>query len=78
MEFIKPLLGNKIMPKNLNILHYFSFQNKPLCVEKSLNLDIKYLKDKLGNTPLLYALKRNSYNCVGALLDFAMKSQNMY
>ena len=48
MEFIKPLLGNKIMPHNLNILHYFSVQNKPLCVEKSLNLDIKYLKDKLG------------------------------
>ncbi len=50
----------------------------PLCVKKSLNLDIKYLKDKIGNTPLLYALKRNSYNCVGVLLDFAMKYQNMY
>jgi hypothetical protein len=41
-------------------------------------MDIKYLKDRLGNTPLLYALKRNSYNCVGALLEYAMKSESMY
>ena len=43
-----------------------------------MNLEIKYLKDMLGNTPLLYALKRNSYNCVGVLLEYAMKSSSMY
>jgi hypothetical protein len=74
MEFINPLLSNRIQPQNLNILHYFSIYNKPLCVEKALKLNIKYLKDKTGNTPLLYALKRNSYNCVGALLEYAMRS----
>ena len=78
MEFIMPLMNNTIQPQKLNILHYFSIYNKPTCVEQSLKLKIKYLKDKTGNSPLLYALKRNSYNCVGPLLEYAMRSQNIY
>ena len=60
------------MPHNLNILHYFSFTNKSICIDKSLEFKMSYIKDSLGNTPLMYALKRKSYNCVGSLLDYAI------
>ena len=32
--------------------------------------DVKYIRDHNGNTPLLYALKRNSSKKVGWLVDF--------
>jgi hypothetical protein len=39
---------------------------------------MSYIKDSLGNTPLMYALKRKSYNCVSSLLDYAIKSNQLY
>ncbi len=35
---------------------------------------MKYLRDKNGNTPLLYAIKRRSFEMVKTLLDFLGKN----
>lgn len=38
---------------------------------------MKYQRDKFGNTPLIYALARNSHQCVGALLNHAIHADNI-
>lgn len=35
---------------------------------------MKYQRDKFNNTPLVYALARNAHQCVGALLNHAIKA----
>ena len=56
----------------MNILHYFSYDNQTQCVEHCLQIGVKYCKDKYKNTPLEYAIKRNSKECVSILLAHAI------
>ena len=54
-------------------MHYFSFWNYTECVEECFKIGVKYCKDKFGNTPLEYAIKRNSKECVSLLLAHAIE-----
>lgn len=38
---------------------------------------MRYMRDKSNNTPLVYALARNSHQCVGVLLNHAIKADNI-
>ena len=42
-----------------------------------MHFGVKYIRDKFDNTPLEYAIQRNSNQCVGALLDFAIREQKI-
>lgn len=53
-------------------MHYFSYDNQTQCVEHCLQIGVKYCKDKFKNTPLEYAIKRNSKECVTILLAHAI------
>jgi ankyrin repeat protein len=39
-------------------------------------LGVKNIRDKFENTPLEYAIKRKSNQCVGALLNHAINETN--
>jgi ankyrin repeat protein len=75
--YIHALSDNQLHPSNLNLLHYFSFQNYSKNVVRALEDGMKYQRDKFGNTPLIYALARNSHQCVGALLNHAIHADNI-
>jgi ankyrin repeat protein len=75
--YIHALSDNQLHPSNLNLLHYFSFHNYSKNVVRALDDGMKYQRDKFGNTPLIYALARNSHQCVGALLNHAIHADNI-
>lgn len=58
--YIKALKLNSILPYKINLLHYFAYQNQSDCIDECLDIGVKYIRDKFENTPLEYAMKRNS------------------
>ena len=68
----------QIMPWKMNMFHYYAFENKKECVAKALGLDQKYMTDLFDNTPLQYALDRNSFQCVEQFLTLAIAKEDFY
>jgi hypothetical protein len=67
-----------IMPYKMNMFHYYAFSNKKNCVEIALECKQKYLTDQFNNTPLKYALDRNSFQCVEIFLSEAIADESFY
>lgn len=75
--FIHALKENYIEPYRINLMHYFSYENQTECIEECLRIGVKYMRDKYRNTPLEYAIKRNSNQCVGVLLNHAIYNEKI-
>ena len=72
INYIEALKRNNINPFNINILHYFTYQNQIHCMNACLDQGIKYNRDKFDNTPLAYALKRKSMKSIQNILTHAV------
>ena len=67
-----------ILPYGFTILSKFVYTNQKLMVKEACKiLNQRYIRDINGNTPLLYALKRQDYECVDAILQFLSKNKNL-
>jgi len=71
-NYIDSLKRNNIYPFNINILHYFTNQNKIHCMNACIDYGIKYNRDRFNFTPLTYALKNNSMKTIENILTHAV------
>jgi ankyrin repeat protein len=55
-----------------------AYQNNPASLQSSLRYGAKYIKDSFGNTPLEYAMERNSFECTKVVLDYIMSTENIF
>jgi hypothetical protein len=73
INYIEALKRNNIYPFNINILHYFTNQNKIHCMNACLDHGIKYNRDRFYYTPLSYALKKQSMKTIENILTHAVE-----
>ena len=66
-----------IQPYGFNILHYLANENNDTCIIEALKSDVPYIRDKLNQSPLEYALNRNSRQAASVLLDHVINSDEL-
>lgn len=55
LKYVEAVKDNVILPFNINMLHFFASENNGQCVQKCFDLDMSYVRDRSGKTPLEYA-----------------------
>jgi len=66
-----------IEPYGFNILHYLANENNDTCIIEALKCNVPYIRDKLGQSPLEYALNRNSRQATNVLLSHIINSDEL-
>ena len=67
-----------ILPDGYNLLSKLVFANQKLLIKECCKLkNVAYIRDANGNTPLLYALKRECYETIDELLLYISQSPKL-
>ena len=63
------LLSNVNHPNGFTFLSWLVFKDYKILIKEGIKIkNLKFIRDKNGNTPLTYALKRNDKDVINTLL----------
>ena len=64
------MLSCSISPLRINVVHIYAYLGYHELLRKALEMGAIIKVDALGNSPLHYALERNSQNCIDTILSY--------
>lgn len=72
-------LSQSISPLRLTLCHVYCYEGSHQLLKEALDSSAMLKKDTLNNSPLFYALERNSQNCIDTILVYLNElSQNEF